>query len=381
MKNIIKLIKNILKVTFRNKGNYIVYLILPIIGITTSIGLYAASDTKPLTLGIIDHDGDRISKDMGNAFTRAGNFKIVELDEDKLNDHLLKGSVNCVVVIPEDFAESIYSYNPKTLEIITLEGQETAIWLESFANIYIRNVYDLAKASNGDKSAFERMYEGYMAQNLKLNVGRVDDKAKNRMITVSSLGFLIMFIMLGANMTTEMVLKEKRNRTYFRICSAPVSSREYILANILAGTLIIVVQVILLIVIMRRIFHIETYIPDYQLFIILTLFGILAIGVGMLIVSFSKSSYQSGTLANLIITPTCMLGGCFWSVKFMPEVLQKASYFMPQRWVLDAVETIQKGGSIRDVAMHLGILAAFAAVFFIVAAYKFSTSDDIRTFV
>ena len=242
-------------------------------------------------------------------------------------------------------------------------------------------MHDLAKASKGDKASFDRMYNGYLNQSLKLSVEKVEDKAKNKMITFQSLGFIVMFLMLGVSMTTGMILKEKRNRTYFRICSAPVNSREYLLANILANTLIVIVQVILIIVVMKKVFGISTYVPDIELFIILLLFGISAIGMGMVIVSFSKSTFQSDTLSTLVITPTCMLGGCFWPIKFMPSILKKASYFMPQRWTLDAVEALQNGKSISDIAIHLCILVAFTIVFFIVAAYRFSTSDDIKKFI
>ena len=31
-----------------------------------------------------------------------------------------------------------------------------------------------------------------------------------------------------------------------------------------------------------------------------------------------------------------MLGGCLWDIDFMPEIMQKIAYFVPQRWAMDA---------------------------------------------
>ena len=73
----------------------------------------------------------------------------------------------------------------------------------------------------------------------------------------------------------------------------------------------------------------------------------------MVIVAFARSSYEAGAASTLVITPTCMLGGCFWSAEFMPDIMQKISYIIPQRWALDAVKTLQKGAAFNDIALNL----------------------------
>jgi ABC-2 type transport system permease protein len=86
-------------------------------------------------------------------------------------------------------------------------------------------------------------------------------------------------------------------------------------------------------------------------------------------------------LMNLIITPSCMLAGCFWPIGVMPEYLQKFANFLPQKWALDAMRKLQTEGNLGSITMEITILLAFAAAFFLIAAYRFSKTNDVKSFV
>lgn len=210
------------------------------------------------------------------------------------------------------------------------------------------NIRDIAAASSGKRDVFDRIYENYKKQSLEVIETKLPDTMQSRAVTFQSLGFLIMFVMLGTGFTADVILKEKRERTYQRICSSPINSRVYILGNIFANIVVVFLQVLLLTIVMTRLLRVNTFVPDVVLIGILMCFGLVAIGLSMVIVAFSGSSYQAGTLSSIVITPTCMLGGCYWSVDMMPEIMKNISYFMPQRWALDAVRKIQRGGTADD---------------------------------
>ena len=239
----------------------------------------------------------------------------------------------------------------------------------------------MASASNNDRDSFMRIYEKFRESELKLAVEEVDDRTLGKRITIQSLGFLIMFIMLGTSSTSELILKEKRMRTYHRICSAPVSSRVYIISNVIANMIIVILEIAVIVFVVLKAFRIDTFVPDIMLCIILACFGTAAVGLAVMLTSFAGSSYHMSTLSTLIITPTCMLSGCYWEVELMPEVMQKIAYFMPQRWAMMAIEKLQKGGNPSEIILNIVIMTAFAAAFFAIAAYKMTVSDDIKKFV
>lgn len=381
MRNILLIISNILKVTFKNKGNIVIYVFLPLSGLLLALLIYSGSDASTLSVGFSDNDNGALSAELRQALEAREGFVVSEVGEAEIDGKLTDFGLDAAVIVPAGFTESIYANEPADIEIVSLKGQDTTVWIEQLLSNCIDNLADIAAASGGDRPMFEKMLGQYKAQTIELSVVKLEDKSVGKSMTMTSIGFLIMFMMLGASFTSMIILKEKRNRTYYRICSAPVSSRQYILANSLTSLTITVIQTTMILLAMKYVFRIDTGVSDGLMFMILLLFGLVAIGLGLLLTAFSDSSYMATTLSSLVQTPTCMLGGCFWDVSFMPEFMQKISYFTPQRWAINAVEKLQAGAGITAIYLNLLVLAAFALAFTLVAVYKFSRTDNLQKFV
>lgn len=381
MKNIWILVKNTLKVTFRKKGNILVYLFLPIMGVLISMMIYSGASSGQMSIGFVDKDKSTFSKDIINIMAQNENYKVSEISEGEIKSMLLDGRLGAVVVIPEGYGDSVYENDVKTIEVASLKGQESTAWIENFLNLNSQNLSSMAFAAGGDKVKFDSMYNSYKNGSLKLKVEKLKDTKTNQNVTVFSIGFLIMFTMLGSSFTSQIILKEKRDRTYYRICSAPVKFREYIASNTITSLIIVSIQIIFIQLVLKYIFRIETYVPGLMMFLILFLFGLVAIGIGMLITAYSSSSYISSTISTLILTPTCMLGGCFWPIEYMPDVMKKIAFFTPQWWTLDAIKKVQTGGSLYTIMINLAILLAFAAALLLIAIYRFSRANNVQKFV
>ncbi len=381
MKNVGILILNTLKVTFRRKGNLIIYLLLPILGVILAVVIYSGAGSARVNIAVADKDAGRLSVDFTNDLKERDSFKIYEVKESDIRNGLLDRKYDAAIVIPEGFEQGVHAGNIPEIEVISLKGQESTAWIVSFINLNSQNLASLYAASDGDKSAFDKLYDNYRKGSLKIKVEELDDVKTSQNVTVTSMGFLIMFVMLGSSFTSQFILNEKRTRTYYRICSAPVSFREYIAANTLTSLIIISIQILVIQLVMKYIFQLETFVPDGSMFVILFLFGMVATGLNMLITALSSSSYMASTVSTLVLTPTCMLGGCFWSVELMPEIMQKIAFFMPQWWTLDAIKKMQVGGGFDTIGMHLVILLAFAAALLLGAIYRFSRTNGVQKFV
>lgn len=381
MKNIWILIKNTLKVTFRKKSNYIIYLMLPVMGVLLSTLMYSGLKSGKVNIAVADNDKGAASIGLISDLKDRESFNIIEVDEEAIRSGIIDRKYEAAVIIPKGFQAGIYEGEIPKVDIMSLKGLESTVWIENFINLYAQNLSTLKTASGNNRQAFDAMYESYRGGALKITIEKLEDVSTNRNVTVSSLGFLIMFTMLGTSFTTQFILSEKRTRTFYRICTAPVRFREYIAANTLTNLVIVAAQIIFVQFVIKYVFRIETFVPDTIMFLILFLFGLVAIGINMLITAFSSSSYMAGTLSTLVMTPMCMLGGCFWPVEFMPDIMRKIAFFMPQWWSLDAIKIIQTGGRINSIGMHLLILVAFAAALLLAAIYRFSKTNNVQKFV
>lgn len=381
MRNLVLIIFNILKTTFRKKGNIIIYVFLPLAGVLLSLLIFGGTSSSQIRVGFTNNDNGALSAKVRNVLESKNGFIVHDVMDDEINDKLTNQSLDLVVTLPDGFTEGVYSGDIKEIEIITIKGQETTAWIKQLLNSYLGVLEKLSVASEGNKALFDKMYEQYEETSIHLNVASLEDKQVGKLMTLNAIGFLIMFMMLGTSFTSFVILNEKRSRTFYRICTAPVNSRQYILANAMTSVLIIIIQIILIQFAMKSVFRINTGVSSPAMFIILLMFGLVAIGIGLAITAFSSSSYIAGSLSTLIMTPTCMLGGCFWDIELMPEFMQKISYFMPQRWVIEAVKKLQNNGDFSEIYLNLLVLAAFALALVLVAVYKFSKTDNLQKFV
>lgn len=372
---------NTLKLLFRKKSNIIVFLIVPVFSVLVSLTLYSNAGSGKIRLAVNDNEASILSKDLVNNLKANDKFVVSSINSQDINSSVSNGKVDCVLVIPSDFSEGIHKNTLNELQLITIKGEDTTIWIKNNLEVYIQNLMDIGIASKGDEAVFNSIYEGSKKDGAAIEVEKVQDTFTSKSVTLQSLGFLIMFMLLGATTTSNLILKEKRNRTYYRILSSPVSSKNYLIGNIIANFIIMLVQVSVVVLVATKLLKVNTLVPDLELILILMSFGLVAIGLGILIVAFSKDSFQASGLSTLIITPSCMLGGCFWDSNLMPEAIQKVSQFMPQRWTLSAISKLQTGGELKDIGINLIIILAFAAAFFLIGIYKMRINRDVKNFV
>lgn len=381
MKDILWLVKNGLKVTFRKKSSIFLYVFAPMIGILISLVAYGGTDQSSLRVGIVDKDSNYIAKDTIDYMQNSGNFKIDNIEETEINDEVTSGKLDCVIIIKDGFSQSVINGNPSNIEITSIKGEQTTAYIKAYLYNYINNISDISEVAKGNEETFKILYDNYRNNDFTLSVNSISDKSKSKDMTDQSIGFLIMIVLMSAGNLSEIILKEKQNRTYFRISTAPISAKKYIISNVILNFVIISIETVLTLLVLTQVFKVDTGIPFFEMLGMLLLFGFVAIGFSLITVAFAKSSSGVGALQNIIVTPTCLLSGCFFPIDVMPKYIQKISDFMPQKWILTGLTSLQEGKNFMNIYMNILIVVGFAAAFFLIAIYKFYSNDDVRNMI
>ena len=62
--------------------------------------------------------------------------------------------------------------------------------------------------------------------------------------------------------------------------------------------------------------------------------------------------------------PLVMLGGCYWTMDYMPELFQRIALFLPTTWVMAGVDKIlYESKNILDISLEILMLAIFIGIF------------------
>lgn len=381
MNDVIWLVKYTFKRTFRRKINFLLYFGTPLAAILLSLFAAGGNSVKEVRIGIVNEDHGRIADDMIHFLKNIDHLSVKSVKLSAVDDQITSQKVDGVLIFRQGFSDSIQSGQPRPIELVSLKGAEITTFIKSYLHEYMGHLATLGRLANGNNDLFWNMYERYQHAPFRLTIHSLSDTSKQKAITYQTIGYLLMIMLMSAGNLTEIIIKEREERTYSRLLTTPIQARTYVLSNVLVNVLVITMQIIVTFLAMNNIFHIHPNVPMWQMVLVLFIFSLSAIGLAFITVMVANSSTSAGALQPLITVPTCMLAGCFWPVELMPKFLQKATYFLPQRWALDLLVKLQEGRSFGSLYLHVLILLAFALTFFLLAVYKFSRSQQSGQFV
>lgn len=106
-------------------------------------------------------------------------------------------------------------------------------------------------------------------------------------------------------------------------------------------------------------------------FFVLVIFAAVGAGAGVLMGATFSNDEQAGGVGVMLSIGLAALGGCMFPLELFSDAMQKVAHITPHAWAVDAFsELIRHNGTIVDILPELGVLAAYSAVLFGVAAWR-----------
>jgi ABC-2 type transport system permease protein len=179
-------------------------------------------------------------------------------------------------------------------------------------------------------------------------------------------GMLIFFaFFMGAN-GAESIVREDEEGTLARLFTTPTSQGVILSGKFAAVFLTLAIQIAVLLGASALIFGISWgKLPT----VLLVSFGltVLSAGFGILLMSFIKSTRQTGPVMGGVLTISGMLGGLFTvGIPNLPEALDTITLAMPQGWALEAwrraIDGANPGGVLVPLLGMLGLGGLFLGV-------------------
>ena len=79
-------------------------------------------------------------------------------------------------------------------------------------------------------------------------------------------------------------------------------------------------------------------------------------------------------IAPLVIG--ALLGGCIVPIDFMPATVRTIALIFPQTWACNGFQAVLvRGHGLAQILPQIGVLAAFAVVFFAIAVWRFDFEE------
>jgi len=184
-------------------------------------------------------------------------------------------------------------------------------------------------------------------------------------------GMVIFFAFFTGASTAETIIREDEVGTLARLFTTPTPRAVILGGKFAAGFITLIVQVVVLMLASAVIFRIRWGEP---LSVALVALGLVvaAVGFGLFIMSFLKSTRQAGPVMGTVLTLSGMVGGLFTTgFQNLPAAYDTINLLTPHGWVLRGWKLVMAGGGVGDVLLPVLVTLGMGIIFFAVGALVF----------
>jgi len=323
-------------------------------------------------------------------------------DEASARLALERQEIDLAVIIPQDFSISTLD-GEKDIQVLILSDPTLTIAPQVVSNM----VTALLDGVTGGGIAIQTVVERHHALGLQPDLARIpalinryaawyadfqrdmfhnpnraalviipsvaEAASKNpvqRVLGLMMVGQMAFFAFFTGAYSMTSLLREDEEGTLARLFTTPVRRSSILAGKFLSVLLSVIVQGVVLIVAARYAFGVNWGEP---VAVLLTLTGqvFAAAGLGVLLISFVKTTQQAGPVLGGGLTVLGMLGGLFTAGLSMPEAFTRLAVFTPQGWVIKTWNIVLSGKPLAEIAISFAVLAIMGIVMFAIGALIF----------
>jgi ABC-2 type transport system permease protein len=339
---------------FRDPSSIIVGIVMPMI-LLVLFGYGLSFDVKNVPVAIVMEENSAEALGVASGFELSDYFSAREVKTmAEAERMLLDRTVNAIVRIPPDFARRMEQGNAEIQVLVHGTDANTARISLGYAQgaiaVWMAREAALGRVVAGPPIDVEsRMW--------------FNDANNSSYFLVPGLVVLVMTL-IGALLTSLVVAREWERGTFEALFVTPVRSTEILLGKTVPYFALGMMGLALSIAGAKLLFNVPIRGSLTLLVIASMLYLIVALGIGLLISSVTKSQFVASQI-TIIVTflPAMMLSGFMFDIRSMPVVIQAITHVFPARYFVSILQTLFLAGDIWAVILpNAAVLAAMAAL-------------------
>jgi ABC-2 type transport system permease protein len=331
------------------------------------------TDPKHLPAALLVADQSVFARSLVRALENSEYFEIVRqaTSEAEANDLLVRGDVQFVISIPEDFSREL------------LRGQKPAVLVEADATDPVATGNALAALASLNRTALMHDLKGPLASlageepafELRVHRRYNPEGATEYNIVPGLIGTILTMTMVM--MTAIAVTRERERGTMENLLAMPVRPIEVMLGKIVPFVVVGYIQVAVILLAGRLLFGVPVLGSLWLLSLAVVLFIAANLAVGFTFSTMAENQLQAMQMTFFFFLPSLLLSGFLFPFRGMPEWAQVLGSAFPLTHFLRIVLGILlKGSGWSEIAPEIWPIALFMLVAGAVALNRYRETLD-----
>ncbi|MDI9500212.1 MAG: ABC transporter permease [Acetivibrionales bacterium] len=388
------LLKNDIRLILRDWKACVLLLAAPLLFISfftyaLSPYLEKSSFIEPFPIALVDKENTTQTRMLIHQIEDIGIFShVIVMDEEDALRYLADKEVGGVIIIPEDFTNSVAIGENRPVTVVgngamPLQAYIVKNTAQSAANLVtaaqgaINTIWHYDnKAGLSDSELDARFNEAvmdYMLTALARTAVFESVEAENGSSVTPAEYFtaalIVVFMMFAGMPGMKMLVSERAGGITARLAATPVRMWKVVLSKLLVSIMLLVIQFGIIILMTSRLFNNYWGAPVRD---VLILFGAIILAVSawsVFTASISPTPASADIIGNLGILLMAVLGGSIYPLTSMPESIRRISVLTINRWAMEGFMVLFSGSSVTDTGTHAMVLALMALILFAVSAF------------
>jgi len=347
----------------RDKRLMFVIFFFPVM-LLVMFGYAVNFDVKHVKIAIYDQEKSSLSRDFINSLLHSEYFDLVDMisSEKEINKYLDEKLAQCVIVIPNNLSERLYSNREVKIQYL-IDGVDgnTANIINNYANL---STLTFNQKFNKEILAVKGLKQ-YEPIKLEPQFW-FNPELKTSKFLVPGLIAMILIVTAVISVTLSLV-REKERGTIEQINVSPLRSFELILGKSFPFVLIALLNAGFILIASYFLFGSEVKGSLLLLFVTTLVFLIASTSLGIFISVVSDTQQVAFTLATFIsLLPSLILSGFIFPIDSMPYLVQIITNVTPVKFFLKILRAIMLRGvgieAFWDQLIYLGIFTIILIV-------------------
>jgi len=275
-------------------------------------------------------------------------------------DLMKKQKVSAILRFPPHFSRDVAQGNAKLLVTANATDANTARialgYVKGAMGAWLaREMADKGISSSGANIAIEsRMW--------------FNEANESTWFLVPGLIVLVMTL-IGALLTSLVVAREWERGTFEALFVSPASPGEILLSKTIPYFIMGMLGLALCVAGGKLLFGVPMRGSFLLLFLVSSLYLLVALGIGLVISSTTKSQFLANQITLLVtFLPAVMLYGFMFDIRSMPWIIQVITNILPARYFVSSLQTLFLAGNVWTVILaDSAVLAGMAALLMAIA--------------
>jgi len=354
----------------RDRLTFGMVLGIPIIQLMI-FGFAINSDPKHLPTVVLLHESSPFARDYIAAMKNSGYFDLIgtTYTEREAEEMLDRGDVQFVVTFPQDFQRGL------------IRGERPAILIQADATDPVAASGALTVLNHIGNEIFAPDMPGFHPRDMG---SLIELRTQKRYNPEGITAYNIVPGLIGVILTMTMVLtaglaitRERERGTFENLLATPATPVEVMTGKIVPYILIGLIQVSVILLAARWIFHVPMLGNFILLYVVVLLFIFANLTLGITFSSIARNQLQAMQMTFFFFLPSILLSGFMFPFRGMPEWAQVIGNCLPLTHFMQLVRGILlKGNGIELLLPHVWPLLLFVVVVLGIGLKTFSRTLD-----